>query len=242
MESALDIASTEDKRAHLRDMGLPSLFGAVVLLVSATLMLGANISALHSSLKWMEHSQQVLTRISELETGVLGAELTVRGYALTGDASFIRYQQTGRRRFQTVRADLERLMVWEPQRAAEFRRTMQDLTRHTQILDGLAGLGPGKSQVVARAIVDPAVRANVRSTRNGLAGLRAKELRDLAVRQREMTSQIFRAFFLAMGIIVAAFILAALGLFATQLRGLRNGREANPDRRIGNQNLQPRGS
>ena len=206
------------KRGHLREMGLPILFGAIVLLVSATLLLGVNISALRGNLDRMDHSQKVLNEIADLETGILGEEMIVRGYALTGDASFLRMQKSGERRRDIARNALLRLMAAEPQRAEQFRQVMLDVARHVEIFGKLSGIGPDRAQIVARAIVNPDVRSNMRRTRDGLAALRSQELRDLSAHQRDITNQLSRAFLLAMGIIIAAFLLGGVGVWTAQLK------------------------
>jgi CHASE3 domain sensor protein len=193
------------------------MFGAIVLLVSATLLLSANISALRGSLARMDHSQKVLNTISELETGLLGEEMIVRGYALTGDASFLRMQAAGARNRDAARIELTRLMTAEPERAAQARRVMDDIARHVEIFGNLSGNGPDKAIVVARAIVDPGVRDNMRRVRTGLRQLRAAELNDLSAHQRDITGQLGRAFFLAIGIIITAFVLGGIGMWAAQL-------------------------
>lgn len=204
---------------YLRELGLPTLFGAVVLLGSATLLLFANITALKANLRSMEHSQKVLTQIAELETGILGDELTVRGYALTGDPQFLYYQKRERGKANKAMAELLRLSADEPEHASEYQRVMQDVAWHGDAFQKLSGSGPDKSQVVARAIVDPTIRANMKKTRLGLAALRNQELQDLGDRQRQMTDQISRAFFLAVGIILAAFGLGGVGVWAARLQG-----------------------
>jgi CHASE3 domain sensor protein len=203
----------ETKRGHLRDLGLPTIFGAIVLFVSATLLLGVNVSALRSNLKWMEHAQKTLMCMADIETGILGDELTVRGYALTGDKRFLRFQELERAKSLKAANDLTDLTAAEPEHAAQFRQVRRDFDRHMQIFGELRGKS---SEVVAKAIVDPAIRANMKRTRNGLAALRAAEMRDLGERQREMTAQISRAFLLAVGIIIAAFVLGGFGLVAAQ--------------------------
>lgn len=212
-------AGAAERRGHLRDLGLPTMFGAIVLLVSATLLLGANISALRGSLARMDHSQKVLNTISELETGLLGEEMVVRGYALTGDASFLRMQALGARNREAACNKLTGLMAAEPQRAAEVNRVMQDIARHVEIFGNLSGYGPDKAAVVAHAIVDPGVRDNMRKVRSGLKQLRAAELDDLSAHQRAITGQLGRAFVLAIGIIITAFILGGIGMWAAQLSG-----------------------
>ncbi len=216
LKAVQDRAAT--KRGHLRDMGLPILLAAVVLLVSATLLLGANIAALRGSVERIDHSQQVLNQIADLEAGILGEEMVVRGYALTGDGSFLWMQKSGERRRNSARKALIRLMATEPQRAEPFQQVIRNIAQHEQIFGKLSGIGPDRAQIVARAIVNPDVRSNMRRTRDGLAALRSDELRDLAGHQRAITNQLSRAFLLAMGIIITAFLLSGIGVWAVQLK------------------------
>jgi CHASE3 domain sensor protein len=207
------------KHSHLRDMGVPILFGAVVLLVSATLLLGANISALRSNLNRVDRSQKVLTQISEIESGMLGNELTARGYALTGDPSFLSLEKGGNVRRDKAIAELGRLMADKPQHALKFREVMRAVNLHKANFGKLTGIGPDRAAIVAQAIVDPEIRANSFDTRKLLRELRTAEMGDAAARQREMAGQISSAFFLAMGIIIVAFLLGWAGMWMAQIKG-----------------------
>lgn len=210
-------AGAAAKRGYLHDLGLPIMFGAVVLLVSATLLLGANISAVRANLAQIAHAQQVVNTISELETGMLSDEMVVRSYALTGDPSFMRVRQFGGASRERARRDLTRLMATEPKRVDAVRQVMADIARHVEIFDSLGGNGPDKAGIVARAIVNPDVRDNMRRVRTGLRQLRTAELTDLGARQRDVTEQLGKAFFLAIGIIITAFVLGGIGIWAAQL-------------------------
>ena len=203
---------------YLRELGLPTLFGAIVLLGSATLLLLANISALRSSLNAIEHTQGILVQLAELEAGILGDELTVRGYALTGDRRFVAFQAGERDKVRRAEAELIRLSASEGDMAGQYRRVFEAVDRHTEIFGRLTGYGPDRAAMVARAIVDPAVRANMAAARTGLAALRTAEVHRLGDRQRRMTNQITRAFALALGIIVAAFLLGGVGVWAARLQ------------------------
>lgn len=202
----------------MRDLGLPTLFGAVVLLVSATLLLAANVSALRGNLAWMDHSQKVLSNLDVLEAAVLSEELTVRGYALTDDARFLEYQENERARSRKAMGELQRLAAIDPRRANEFQAVVRSSRDHLDIFGSLAIRGADRAAVVAKAIVDPKVRENMRATRTSMEALRAGELSDLGARQRDITNQLARAFFLAIGIIIAAFLLGGIGVWAAQLK------------------------
>jgi len=212
-------SGTVAKHTHLREMGVPILFGAAVLLVSATLLLSANVSALRGNLDRIALSQNVLTQIADIENGMLGNELTVRGYALTGHPSFLRLEKGGNVRRDKAISDLTRLMAQEPQQALRFRNAMQAVERHKANFGKLTGIGPDRAAIVAKAIIDPEIRANSYATRALLRDLRTAEMDDVAARQREMAGQISRAFFLAMGIIVAAFLLGGIGMWTAQFKG-----------------------
>jgi CHASE3 domain sensor protein len=210
---------TAAKRSHLRELGLPTLFGAAVLLVSATLLLGANVSALRGNLAWMDHSQQVLNQIDALETTILGDELSVRGYALTGDLRFRKFQQLERARSYNALAELQRLWKAEAYRNTAFRAVERDIERHLVTFGKLGEVRADSAQAVAHAIVDPDTRANMKRVRNGLAALRGAEMRDFAARQRVITNQLARAFLLSVGIILAAFLLGGIGVWAALING-----------------------
>jgi CHASE3 domain sensor protein len=209
-----DGSQAESKRVYLRELGLPTIFGAVVLFASATLLLAVNISALRDNLKWMEHAQKVLMKIADVETGLLGDELTVRGYALTLDKRFLGFQEIERTKSIKAARELVALTAVEPEHAASFLAVLADFQRHVQIFGDLHGKGP---EVVSKAIIDPAIRANMKRCRNGLAALRAAEVNDLGQHQREMTQQLTYAFLLAIGIIIASFLLGGFGLVASQI-------------------------
>lgn len=206
------------KRSHLREMGMPTLFGAVVLLVSATLLLGANLSALRGNLKWIEHSQQMLDQINNLETSTLGEELSVRGYALTGDPVFLQYHRYERSHSLDALAQIQRLSSVEGHQRAEFDRVRQLIDQHMALFGALAVESEDRTVRAVKAITDPVVRANMLQTRQGLRELRAIEQHEFAARQHDVADQLFRAFFLAIGIIVAAFLLGGLGVWAAQLK------------------------
>jgi CHASE3 domain sensor protein len=206
----------ETRRAHLRDLGLPTIFGAAVLFVCATLLLGVNISALRSNLAWAERSQTALRDMANLETAVMGEEMTVRGFALTGDRRFLIYQDSERHKMLAAWRELQQLTEAEREQRALLRTLRPDVDRHLAVYGGLKGTGPDQASHVARAIVDRDTRAITERLRAGLAKLRSKEELGLAARMREMTSQISRAFFLSVGIILAAVLLGTFGLLAWQ--------------------------
>jgi CHASE3 domain sensor protein len=206
------------RQRHLRELGVPVLFGAAVLFLSGTLLLSENISAMQDDLALIGHTQKVLRQISALEFSLTGEELTVRSYALTGDPRFLRYQKNERRRTQQAIAELGRLSLSGADEPIHYQRIRAAAARHAVLFDSLSGKGPARAGEVARAILDEDLRAVVRSPKMELAALRACEVRRLGYRQDALTAQLMHAFLLSIGIILAAFLLAGVGLMAARIR------------------------
>jgi CHASE3 domain. len=199
-------------------MGLPTLFGAIVLLGSAALLLFANVTALHSNMDAIRLSQKVLAQVANLETGIQGEELAIRGYALTGDGRFLDFQDYHRKQTEDALTVLQPLMASDPRRAAQYRQVSGSVKAHLEIFGKLRGNGPDRASVVAKAIVDPPLRRNMQDVREELSALRETEVNYLGSREGQMTNQITRAFELAIGIMVAAFVLGGLGVWIARLQ------------------------
>lgn len=217
MRAAEESVLALTRRGHLRELGIPTIFGAAVLFVSATLLLGVNISALRGNLIWAQHAQLILQHTSALDAGILGEELTVRGYALSGDKRFLDFQNSERNKIRAAVRALDRLAATDPEEMQILRTFRRDVDRHLATFGGLKGIGPDKASLVARAIVDPDIRASTKRVRSGLAKLTTVEQNELAKREGEMASQISQAFVLGIGIILAAVLLGGFGLMASQL-------------------------
>jgi CHASE3 domain sensor protein len=208
----------EYKHGILRELGMPALFVAGVLLLSATLLLGVNIAAMRNNLAWIGGTQQILLNVAEAENGVVGDQLTVRGYALTGDARFLLFQRSERARLKRAMARLTQLTAPDPAGADRIALIGRLIKRHTDYCRSISGLGPEHADIVAKAINDDRKRAILFQTRGALAAYRADEIRALAEKQDYLTRQLSQSFYLAVGILVAAFLLGGLGLVAAQLR------------------------
>lgn len=206
------------KSLALRDLGLPIVFGAAVLLFSATMLLGVNISAMQGNAAWIQNIQKILLVISDAEAGVVGEQLTVRSYALTGDKRFLLFQTIERTKLARAVNQLEALAAAEPGGQARVRRIRTLVGQHTALWESLRGIGPDRATIVGQAIEDQSKRKIMLGTRKALADYRADEVRLLGERQEQLTRQLSHAFVLGIGIIVAAFVLGGVGLIAGQFR------------------------
>jgi CHASE3 domain sensor protein len=201
----------------LRQIGTPTLIGSVVLLISALLLLGANVSALRNSFAWVQRTDDVLVQLSEVELRLVGNELTVRGYALTDDPIFLSYQKSEQKQMATAMGKLTTLIAEEPSQKNRFAALRSLVDKRMTHFAYLTSLGPGHAQEVAVAIRDPGKRAVMRAARVQVATMRDEELKLLADRQAAVAAQSTRAYELAIGIVVLAFLFGGLGLAFAQI-------------------------
>jgi CHASE3 domain sensor protein len=200
----------------LRQIGTPTLIGSVVLLICALLLLGANVSALRDSFVWVQRTDDTLLRISDVELHMSNAELAVRGYALTSDPSFMTYHKMERQKVEDAMKRLATLLSGEASQTRRFVELRRLTEQRLELFDHLVDLGPGHQQEVGAAVLNPGNRTVMRAARTEMATLRAEELKLLANRQATVTEQSMRAYQLAIGIVVLAFVFAVLGFAFVQ--------------------------
>jgi CHASE3 domain sensor protein len=199
-------------RASLREVGVPTLLAAVVLFVAAMSMLGNNVSALRESYGWVQRSNNVLLDIAEINTLVMGVDMTVRGYALTDKPDFLLYEADNRHRLGIAIDNLASLASDDPGQSVSIVKLRALVARQEEVFVQLSSLGPGHAKDVAAAIIDPATREKRYAVQRALTALHDDEIKRLAARQREADRQVSHAFNLALGIVVFASIAGALGI------------------------------
>jgi len=208
------------ERAGVRDIGVPTLLAAVVLFVSAMAMLGANVSALRESYGRVQRSNSVLLDMAEINTLVMGIDMTVRGYALTDNPDFLVYEADNRNRL-CIRIDhLASLVLDDPEQSARIAKLRALVARHEEVFSQLSSLGPGHAKEVAAVIVDPAKRKIRYAAQDTLTAMHDNEMKRLSAHQQAAERQVSHTFNLALGIVAFAFIAGAVG-FALTLLGRR---------------------
>jgi CHASE3 domain sensor protein len=208
------------ERAGLRELGLPMLIAAVVLFVAAMAMLGANVSALRESYSRVQRSNSVLLELAEINTLVMGIDMSVRGYALTDNPDFLVYEADNRRRLGYAIDNLASFASADPEQSARIARLRTLVAQHEAVFAQLSSLGPGHAKEVATAIADPAKRKIRYAVQNALTDIHNDEVKLLATRQQMVERQVSHTFNLAVGIIAFAFMAGTVG-FALTLHGRR---------------------
>ncbi len=171
------------ERGHLRQAGTPTLFAAVVLLLSAMALLGVNITELRRSYAVIQRSNATLLEIAEVDAKLVGVEMTVRGYALTDDPKFLRYQHYERSHTMTAMDKLAQLVADQPAQMRRLELLRGLVAKRLALYSQLSGLGPGHASDVAAAITDPKKRDDMLSARLTLQAMRDDQLKLLASRQ-----------------------------------------------------------
>ena len=212
------------RRGHLRHVGIQLLAVAGALLAAGMLLLGVNVSTMRHNFAWVQQADDVLLQISDLQTGIYGVELSVRGYALTDNPTFLVYVQNNQRKVMDSMTRLGVLVARDGSQTAQFAQLRKTISKHLEIFVGLTRLGPGHAQDVAAAIVDTGNRNVMNTARAELLAFRADEVKLLADRQAAAAAQASKTYGIATAIVVIAFLLGALGIVLSQF-----ARGAKPD-------------
>ena len=101
----------------------------VTLLVLLAVTLLVEILTLTSSLKWVDHAEQVISNSRQLMRYMVDMETGVRGYHLTGDKTFLEPYEAGKARVPEQTALLLRLTAENPGQKRRISE-IQDLDRH----------------------------------------------------------------------------------------------------------------
>jgi CHASE3 domain sensor protein len=222
------------EHAQLREIGVPMLVAALVLFAAALGMLGSNVSALRQSYKAVRLSNEVLLELSEINTLIIGNDSSVRGYGLTDDPQFVRYESDTRHRLDAALGRLVPLTAGSPGQRALVSRLRAQVTKQEAIFSGLTRLGPGHARDIAAAIADPEKRKVRYAAQDTLTALHQGEVKLLSQREQEVERQVARSFYTGIAVVVLAFAAGVLGVALT----LFNRRHASLTPHHGEQTLE----
>ncbi len=184
----------------------------MVLLLCGMVLLGSNVTRLRDSYAWVQRSNAILLQLAELDSKLVGVEMTVRGYALSDDPIFLKWQRDERGRTVVALNNLATLLGNDPMHADHVKRLRTLVGRRLALYAYLSALGPGHARDVAAAIRDPGQAFGYgQCPRLCWSIVRAQELNLLNERQAMAAAQTVQGYKLAFGIVVLAFVLSAMG-------------------------------
>jgi CHASE3 domain sensor protein len=209
----------------VRELGLPALVASLVLFVSAMTLLGASVAELRTSYARVQKTNEALLEIAAVNSDILRIEMTVRGYALSGDENYLVWQQMAQDALDLRVARLENLVADDPDERTDIAKLRKLLRTHESYFDAMAKLVPGNRERVVAEMVEYSKKVKRRPIENLLADMRADETRVLALEQRSAETRVVRSYRYAIGISLIAFLFGALGLALIlhdrRLRGYR---------------------
>lgn len=212
MNSFWNIIKHHVHNGHLRAVGVEMLVGAFMMLIAGMILMGASMSSLRELGLSARVSQDALQHIVEIDSGILSTELSMRGYALTGDPYYVDRYQTRAQELRTSVVHLRQILTGAHSGTQQLERLSlfvdQRLGRFQMLIDA----GPAKRDVLTAEIVSPALRGERVSARDLLETMRRKEIRQLEDRQAQAETELKQSFILSTVIVVLAFCLAVLGL------------------------------
>lgn len=199
---------------RLRSVGTQILIMSAVLLAASILLLWVNYIHLRDSLENDRRTSAAVLLIDQIESKLVGVEMTVRGYALTGEPSFKKWGGSERRGVEMYMKSLGTAMDLETDQKQRFAELQSLVRQRLDLYDYL--FQPEHTKEVARAILDPKTRNVMALARKRLAGLRQKQMDLLTVRQAATTEEVRSTLYLTAGIVILAFVSVMLGIVMAQ--------------------------
>lgn len=200
----------------MQTKGLTVLFVPLLTLVLASIFFYSTSAAENASQNWVTHTMKVRSTIERVTADVLDGETGIRGYMVTGDASFLAPMKAARTAIGLDITGLLTLVSDNPTELARVATLRQLLSRGYQF--SLAGV-PATSDPVARSAWLHAQKSSTDSIRAVLSKMSATE--DALLHQRERTASRARAVAaVAVGVALGAGLLAGLILMLIFTRGI----------------------
>jgi|GEM_PF-1260785 len=206
----------------LREMGLPMLVVSLVLFVSAMTLLGANVSEMRRGYARVQQANEALLELETVNNDILRIEMTVRGYALSGDPIYLTWKQMAESGLH------DRVAVFDTtfgeNQHANVANLKHLLAEHCYFFDRLAERVPNEREAVVAAVVAYGKKVGRKGIEDLLVAMRSVEVKKLAQEQVLAENRVINAYCYAIGMSAAALLFAGFGfaLLAHDRRGRRS--------------------
>jgi len=201
----------------------------VILLVLLAVTLLVEILTLTSSLKWVDHAEQVISNSRQLMRYMVDMETGVRGYHLTGDKSFLEPYEASKARVPAQQELLLKLTAESPEQQRRFRE-IQDLdNRWINYAEALMQQPAGNTLSIQEFQTGKELMDQIRAKQREVLGVE-EQLRDARYRRATILGNIADGTAVGLSLLVA-FLLFTLtrrelyALSSTYERHLRTERE-----------------
>jgi two-component system, LuxR family, sensor kinase FixL len=193
---------------------VPLLLGiSLSLLVAAAIALTVNLTRLRDSFAWVDHTNEVLLQISDIERALLTAESGERGYLLTGENSYVESHNRVQTAMPGLLAGLETLISDNPaqtQRLVQLRPSIEArLAEFKQAVE----LGPSRLNEALAILTTARSRQLTPQIERGLEQLRQAETGLLKQRQTDADRVTALITFFASALALLGLLSAAVGAY-----------------------------
>jgi CHASE3 domain sensor protein len=194
-----------------RDLGVPALVASLVLFVSAMTLLGTNVSELRAGYSRVHQTNDALVQIAMINSGILRIEMTVRGYALSGDPDYLKWQKMSENELDQRVAALAKAVAGDPDERKEVAELKSLLVAHHAYFRDMAKLSTTDRDRVIAEMVDYSKKVKRRPIEALLADMRDDETRRLAEQERVAERRVVSAYRYAIAIASIALMLGGIG-------------------------------
>jgi C4-dicarboxylate-specific signal transduction histidine kinase len=208
-----------DRISRGRFLGISALGLSAMLLVMLGVVLDLNLSRLGDSLAWVQHSNDILLRLSQMEQNLGQVESSARAYALTSDRAYLAGLNKAHTNVEQDIAALHGLVSDNPVQTASLDAARPPIAARLARMEWFVRLDPASSRALAvsndRSAAD--LRRNQRrivsDIERALAAFRAREIGLLAKRQFLAQRDTKRLNYLAILAAAVAAVSGALGIY-----------------------------
>jgi two-component system sensor kinase FixL len=208
-----------DRISRGRFLGIFALGLSATLLVMLGVVLNLNLNRLGDSLAWVQHSNDILLRLSQMQQNLGQVESSARAYALTSDHAYLAGLNKAHKNVERDIAALHGLVSDNPVQTASLDAAWPPIAARLARMEWFARLDPASGRALAvsndKAAVD--LRRNQRQIvldiERALAVFRTREIGLLADRQFLAQRDTERLNYLAILAAAVAAVSGALGIY-----------------------------
>ena len=212
-------------RGLLHELGIPALVASLVLFVCAMTLSEANISEMRSGYARVQQTNEALLQIAMVNNDILRDDMVVRGFALSGDPIYLKWQKMAKDSMRTRLGTLEKLLADDPDLRVDIVALKELVAAHIAYFDRLSQMVPTDRDRVIAEIVDYGKKVKRRPIETLLVDMRNDETRRLSELQYDAEMRVVGAYRYAIAISSLALLLGAFG-FALVIHDRRAGRRS----------------
>ena len=210
---------------------VPLLLGiSLSLHAAAAIALTVNLTRLRESFTWVQHTNEVMRQLSDVERALLTAESGERGYLLTRDTSYLESYNRAQAEMPGLLAALQKLISDNPAQTQRFVQLRPSVEARLAEFKQAVELGPSRLNEALAILATARSRQLMPQIERGLEQLRQAETGLLEQRQADADRVTALITFLASALGLLGLLSTAFGAYYLEhQRTISQLRAANED-------------